>query len=326
MTDHKSSVLSALETMYLGDLAAGERFKALAYKKVIDGIRKMPGPLNTIEDVTGMPGVGAKIKAKIQEILDTGSLRAAESVKARTDVGGMEVLLRVHGIGPVKARELMKAGIHTIAGLREAAEANPALLTDAQTLGLRFYEAGLQRIPRAEMLAHEATLQTITPPALTGTIVGSFRRGAADSGDVDMLLTYNGAVTAKAASAAFAQFITRLRDVYEVVEVLATGAKKWMGYVGLRGGTPRRLDLLLTPPTEFPFALLYFTGSDKFNVAFRRHCLDRGYSLNEHGFKQVADAAAAVPAMTTEADIFAFVGLMFVPPTERVGVEQIVCC
>ena len=81
----------------------------------------------------------------------------------------------------------------------------------------------------------------------------------------------------------------------------------------------------MTPPDEFPYAILYFTGSDVFNVAFRKHCLTLGYSLNEHTMKPVGDAAKkAVPTMDKEEDIFAFVGLKYVPPTERVNGRQIV--
>ncbi len=326
--DYTTIILDALETMRLGELAtadAGARFKALAYKKAADAIRRSGKPITRIEDVRGIAGVGKKIELKIAEILSTGTLRAAERVKARTDVGAYEQLLRIHGVGPVKARELVKAGYTSIAALREAVERDPTILNDTQKLGLRYYEDGLERIPRAEMAAHESLLLAAFAAPLSGTIVGSYRRGAASSGDIDMLVTYGDGVTPRVAQAKFAEAVDTLSKSGYIVAKLVSGSKKWMGYVRLEGAV-RRLDLLLTPPAEYAYAILYFTGSDKFNIAFRRWCLDHGYSINEHTLKIVKEGVAPVPPMTTEEDIFTFVGLCYVAPTERVDEAQIVAC
>ena len=112
-----------------------------------------------------------------------------------------------------------------------------------------------------------------------------------------MLVTYAEAITDSYAQTLFARMIHVLTRSGYVIDVLANGSKKWMGYVRLGAdGVARRLDLLLTPPAEYPYALLYFTGSDKFNIAFRRRCLERGYTLNEHTMTPTgALAAASVP-------------------------------
>jgi DNA polymerase/3'-5' exonuclease PolX len=331
MTDFKPLILDSLESMRLGELAsAGGRFKANAYKKAMESCKRFDGPILKAEDVKDLDGIGTKIYEKIQEIVQTGALRSAERMKQTTNVGAMDALLKVHGIGPVKAKELLDMGIRSIAELRDAFRKDPKLLNDTQQLGLTYYEAGIQRIPRKEMEAHEARLLSSLPPGLTGTIVGSYRRGAADSGDVDMLVTYAPEFGEKHATKAFGALVEKMTQMNYVVAKLAGGAKKWMGYITLpgEGAIPRRLDLLLTPPSEFAYALLYFTGSDRFNVAFRRHCLDLGYTLNEHTMKPTAKGLAAgvrsVPVMTEEKDIFDFVSLRFVLPTERANSAQIV--
>jgi DNA polymerase beta len=86
----------------------------------------------------------------------------------------------------------------------------------------------------------------------------------------------------------------------------------------------RRLDLLLTPATEYAYALFYFTGSDKFNVAVRSHALELGYSLNEHTLSIVEQSMPAPPHVETEQDIFSFLGLKYIPPTERVDEKQVI--
>lgn len=73
-----------------------------------------------------------------------------------------------------------------------------------------------------------------------------------------------------------------------IIDRLALGKKKFMGVarVGAKG-VPRRLDVMVTPPEEYWFAILYFTGSAAFNVAMRGHALTLGMTLNEHGLARM---------------------------------------
>lgn len=324
-TDFKQTVLQALDTMKMGEMTsgAGGKFKVIAYAKAIKAIKAMPGPLTSAADVKDLDGVGGRIYDKVVEIVATGALQAAERMKERVPLGGLKELLDVHGIGPVKAKELLEAGYKSVADLRAGLLVKPDLLNDTQKLGLKYYEAGIERIPRPEMVKHEAVLLSALPASFTGVVVGSYRRGAANSGDVDMLVTYPEAMTDKAASDFFRGFVAELTRRGYVLDKLVSGPKKWMGYVRIGEGTPRRLDLLLTPPAQFGYAILYFTGSDKFNIAFRKWCLAHGYTLNEHEMKPTGDKPPP-PPLKTENDIFNFMGLQFIPPTERVDSAQII--
>jgi DNA polymerase beta len=319
LPDFKTLILDNLATMHLAakhdKTDPQHTFKALAYKKAIDAIKTVPSVIS-VADVKDLKGVGDKIIKKVEEIIATGSLAAATRVEEVLDLKALKVLEGIHGIGPVKAKSLVEAGLNTIEALRGAVAANPKLLTQAQTLGLRHYEAGLQRIPRAEMAEHEVRLRALWEEyGLVGILVGSYRRGAADSGAIDVLL--KGGLDAEVR---FAALVASLGGY--IIGVLSSGRTKWMGYVQLPGGTVRRLDLMLTPPSEYAYAILYFTGSDKFNIAFRSHCVSLGYTLNEHTLAR-KDGSVVIPPMEKEEDIFAFVGLRYVPPMERV--DRIVC-
>jgi DNA polymerase/3'-5' exonuclease PolX len=111
-----------------------------------------------------------------------------------------------------------------------------------------------------------------------------------------------------------------MKEAGYIEEVLALGEHKCMAICRL--GTARRLDLLLTPNDEYAYALLYFTGSDQFNVAFRHHALEMGYTLNEHCLTAL-HADMPVPSMKTEKDIFRFLGLRYIVPEQRVDKNQI---
>ena len=306
----KQTVINLLDVMRQGDLIRGEKFSALAYAKAIKSLKEMPGPLTSVEDVKGLKGIGAKITAKIAEILETGELRSATRTKTEHNLDIYDALLKVHGIGPVKARELVKThAITSIAHLRE----NQQLLNDIQKMGLKYYEDSLERIPRAEMEQHEVLLKSLLPASCEGVIVGSYRRKAVTSGDIDMLIRYKGVHHKDT----FAGFVEELKRKRYLKETLALGEKKCMAYVALPGCKMRRLDLLVTPKSEFAYSILYFTGSDVFNVAFRTHCLSRGYTLNEHALKPTLEGVPAVPVMRSEEDIFAFMGVKYVAPELR---------
>lgn len=316
--DHKQTVIGLLDVMRQGDIIRGEKFSALAYMKAIKALKDMSEPLTSADQVKGLKGIGAKITAKIAEILETGELKAASRTRQELNLDIYDALLKVHGVGPVKAKELVsKHGITSIAHLKE----NQELLNDVQKMGLKYYEDILERIPRAEMEQHETLLLSLLPPRCEGVIVGSYRRKAATSGDIDMLIRFKGAHT----KSTFTDYIECLRVRGYLKDVLALGEKKCMAVVALPDGKSRRLDLLVTPTAQFAYSILYFTGSDQFNVAFRSHCLSHGYTLNEHVLKPVVEGVPDVPPMKTEQDIFRFVGLQYVAPEMRNTNIVIVC-
>ena len=123
--------------------------------------------------------------AKFQEFIDTGKLAAIEKEKSNP----LLVFTNIYGVGPKKAEDLIKKGITTIAQLRE----NKDQLNDKQKLGLQYYEDIEERIPRSEIAMYEKTLTKLFKglkfPNATMEIVGSYRRGAKDSGDIDIIMT-----------------------------------------------------------------------------------------------------------------------------------------
>lgn len=316
-TDFKPTILRELETMRLADLYRKQAFPARAYATAIDSLTGLSGPIHSIEDVKGLEGIGSKIQLKIQEIIDTGSLRAASDVKRELPIEAFQTLLGVHGIGPVKAKDLIDEGIQSIEALKKVSTENPKLLTAAQKLGLRYYEDALLRIPRDEMKEHEELILSGLDEKFEGTVVGSYRRGAASSGDIDVLLTLPDSMSAKDQGALFLHMIQLFKEIDYIVDSLSSGPTKFLGYSRLEGKPVRRLDLLMIPKSEYACAILYFTGSQQFNVAFRSYALSKGYTLNEHRLEPTKEGVAAVPAFSTEKDIFDFLGLRYVEPTMR---------
>jgi len=321
--DYKSLLIDALDTMRKKEVLEKQTFRARAYATVIRQLKERAEPVTCCEDIYHFQGVGEKIREKIKEIMETGQLRSAEKVKETHATDAVDTLQHIYGVGPAKVRELIQMGIRTVEQLRVNLEKNPLLLNEKQKIGLRYYEELLERIPRQEMEAHRDVLPTYLPAEMKDwetEIVGSFRRGLSSSGDIDMLIRVPPNITNQTAKTLLAAYVTRMKEAGYIEEVLALGEHKCMAICRL--GVARRLDLLLTPDEEYAYALLYFTGSDQFNVAFRHHALEKGYTLNEHRLTAL-HANLPVPKMVEERDIFRFLGLRYVEPSQRVDKHQI---
>jgi DNA polymerase/3'-5' exonuclease PolX len=312
--DKKKQILEILNVLRQKATAEADKYRAIAFSKAIKVIEKLPA-VNSLDDLTGVPGVGSGVKDRVAELFETGHLLEADEAKEDYSLDAYNVLQEVHGIGPAKARDLIKQGIKTIEALR----AHPDLLTHAQTVGLTYIDDLKKRIPRAEMEKHEAYVRRQLPKEFEMVVVGSYRRGLPNSGDFDVMITSR-SLTELVAASHFQQFIDLLAEEGYLRGEFARGEHKFMGVCRLpRHQTHRHVDLLLCKPEEYWYTILYFTGSDVFNVSMRRHALTKGYSLSEHGLKRVRDGVPAPPVMNSEKDIFDFLGLEYVKPLDRIN-------
>jgi NAD-dependent DNA ligase/predicted flap endonuclease-1-like 5' DNA nuclease len=299
--------------------AKGEIFRAQAYKKAQEELLGGTTPITDAKQLEGLPGIGATMIKKFDEYAKTGQLKALMKPGDQAWLN----LTGVHGIGPKKAKQLIDAGITTIPELRKAAEADPGLLSSKQQTGLARYEDLQERIPREEIQRFEVSISEawnkVVPPGDNEAkmlIVGSYRRGAANSGDIDVIIT-----SGAGDPGIHKRFVKELQSSGVLTDVLSTGKTKTLAIGKLPGdGKFRRIDIMYSPPDEYSFAVLYFTGSRSFNIAMRNRALAMGYSLSEHGLIDMASKGKIEEPMKTEADIFKFLGMKFKEPVERTGV------
>ena len=296
----------------------GEPFRAKAYQKAQDSILKYNGSITSISQLEGLPGIGPTIMEKFKEYVETETLRIIEHEKTNP----INILTDVYGIGPKKAEELVKVGIKTIADLRSRQD---ELLNDIQKIGLKYYEDILQRIPRQEIEEYKglfmssaesiSKIAAIKNDDFSFEIVGSYRRGAQDSGDIDVIITGKSGLFYK-------ELIDELIKKKIILHVLSRGPSKTLVIAKLPNkGVARRVDFLYTPPNEYAFAILYFTGSKVFNTVMRQKALDQGYTLNEHGISYLtADkkkGELVAQSFPTEKSIFDFLGMPYRAPVDR---------
>lgn len=292
------------------------------------------GELGTIK------GFGEALVQKITELHTTGRLEFFEKLKASIAPGLVE-MLSIPGLGPKKIRALHdKLGIADIAALAAAcADGRVAQLDgfgeksqEKILAGIRHREAYGQR-----HLWWEA--QEVSVPILAGLralpgveraeAAGSLRRGMETIGDLDFLV-------AAADSAPVVAWFTTMAGVKEVTAQGETKAS-----VRLQDGL--QADLRIVPADQFVFALHHFTGSKDHNVLMRQRALARGLSLSEWGLvpaegegtakekaaKAKAESGERKPesgrgaGIRTEVELFAALGLKFIPPELREGRGEI---
>jgi len=307
------SFVDIMEQLAAIMMKQGEPFRAKAYQKAAETIMAYPDDITSVSQLKGQPGIGSTIVEKLNEFVETGGLKVLEREKANP----VNVLTDVYGIGPKKAKELVAAGIVSIEQLREKVSVDGSVLNDVQRVGLKYYEDILKRIPRAEIVEYEALFRSVfvADSSSRFEIVGSYRRGALTSGDIDVIVT-------SASADVFKNFIDRLIADGVILEVLSRGPSKCLVVARLPGSAvARRVDFLYTSPDEYPFSVLYFTGSKYFNTVMRQRALEKGYTMNEHGLYVMKDGKKGLKVdhvFHEEADIFAFLGLVYKKPEERV--------
>jgi len=297
----------------------GDQIRSRVYKRAQESIMAYTEDITDIRQLRGNPGIGPTIMEKCKEYIETGKLELLEREKNKPEY----LLSNVYGIGPIKARELVdKENIKTIQDLRDKQE---SVLNVVQKIGLQYYEDIQERIPRKEIDEYNEvfknTMKLVGDIHSTYEIVGSYRRGKSESGDIDVIITSDD-------PAVFEKFVNQLLEDRVITNVLSRGKTKSLVVSKIPSSKfHRRLDLLYTRPLEYPFAVLYFTGSKGFNTVMRGHALKNGFSLNEHGLSKMVDKKKTELVdhiFTNERDIFDYLKLEYKEPNERVDGRAVV--
>lgn len=136
-----------------------------------------------------IPGVSEKMALKIVEIIEFGKLgKVDEIVDEKTKI--LDVFCKVWGVGPSTADAWHAQGFRNLEDLRDKGK-----LTRQQEIGLMLYDDFQKRIPRNEVVEiYEIVKKGVNKiqGSLKVELVGSFRRGKAHCGDVDLMIVNHG--------------------------------------------------------------------------------------------------------------------------------------
>ncbi|MBK9139930.1 MAG: DNA polymerase/3'-5' exonuclease PolX [Verrucomicrobia bacterium] len=302
------------------ELKGENPFKTRAYQNAARALEGLSEPLEKVVAegrLGGIKGVGEALREKITTLVTTGRLPYYEELRASIPPGLVE-MLNLPGVGPKKVKALWeRLGITSVEQLELACREGKVATLDGfgektQTKileGIQFRRQYAARHLLSDALSvAEPILENLRghPDVIRCSTAGSVRRFKEVIGDVDFLVS----------SRAPATVIDYFTGQEGVLSVSAKGDTK--ASVILAGGI--QADLRVVSDAEYPFALAYFTGSKEHNIVMRQRAIQRGLRLNEYGLfrssEETRDPTLRVPCHTEE-EIFAALGLAYIPPELR---------
>lgn len=306
-----------------------DHWRMIAYRKAISALKQQTVRVATKSQALAIPGIGERLAAKIEEIVYTNRLRRLENANSTPEDHILELFLGVYGAGVSQASRWIAQGYRSLGDLRTKAD-----LSRNQRVGVERYDDFRQRIPRSEVEAHGAIVRkTIHEVDANVQVIigGSYRRGAADSGDIDLIITRPDATIEQIRNLMVDEIVPKLFDRGFLQTSLAATSRgdgsKWHGASALPGSSIwRRIDLLFVPGAEIGAALLYFTGNDIFNRSMRLLASKKGMRLNQRGlYRDVLRGANRVKLTDgslvesqDERRIFEILGVPWRPPEHRI--------
>jgi DNA polymerase (family 10) len=296
------------------EIEGANPFRVRAYRRAARTVsgytHSMAELVREEEDLTELSGIGEDLSAKIQEIVETGSLAKLEEVKSRTPAD-LTRMLNVAGLGPKRVKALYEElGISTLAELEQAAA--EGRIQELHGLGEKIEQQILKdlqredrqddrvRIDVAEEIIHPLVRYLRTLEGVERVeVAGSYRRRKETVGDLDLLTT----------SDRGKEISDRFVNYEDVVNVLSQGETR--STVEFRSGM--QVDLRVVPEESYGAALFYFTGSKEHNIAIRNLALDQGLKVNEYGVFREEERVAG----ESEAGIYDLLGLAYIEPELR---------
>jgi DNA polymerase/3'-5' exonuclease PolX len=187
------SNLESLKKTYLHDDSKKWNLKALS--SAINSIKKYDGEILSGSQLEkDIKGVGEKISKRIDEILETGTLKELNNISVNDQTNdNLEKLLLITGVGPARAKKWLAEGIRNIDEVRESVKSNKITVTHHIDLGIQYYEDFQKMIPRGEIDSMKDIIYTSMKKVnskLIFEICGSYRRGVSESGDIDILVSH----------------------------------------------------------------------------------------------------------------------------------------
>lgn len=283
----------------LMELHGEDEFRIRSYRNAYLALRKLDSPLAEMpdDDIKNIKGVGNAIAAKIRELVDSGHMANLEKYKDKTPVGVQE-MLEINGFGPKKVRQVwQEMGIETVGELWYACNENR--LVEYKGFGLKTQEDLLQKLDYfqkskgklhmdvAEELADFVCARVAAQlPGAYVAPVGEVRRRCPIVNQVEVLLGYNGEITA----------------VFDADKMALVNEAGKTFTVKLESGSTVLIHQCLSE--EFGSKLFRMTGSEEFVQGFAAAHAGlefRGLRSEEEVFEK-AGAAFVVPELRETAD------------------------
>ena len=321
-----ATLLRKVAAVYL--LTSENRFKIIAYQKAADTIENLSRNLFDLWQegkLNEVAGIGTSLASYLDEYFKEGYCLHFDEVLKKIP-SSVFVLMEIPGIGPKKAFTLVKAlklfdektvvldlkkaclsgEVAKIEGFGEKSQSQ--ILKAIEIFEKRKEKPPRMVLPYAFSLAKEIIEYLKKNPLVKEVeALGSLRRFAPTIGDIDILVKTS---DEKKVIDYFIQFP-------KAKKVDNAGEKK----ASIIVYSDIRIDLRVCDEKSYGAMLQYFTGSKAHNIKLREYALKKGYSLSEYGIKDLK--TKKFYQFEKEEDFYQFLGLAYIPPELREGLNEI---
>lgn len=323
-------------------------FKLRSFNSAIKAIKTINEPISEAVQLKDIKGIGKGILSRVDEYCNNGIIEEIRDIPVETNTlnttNELQQLLRITGVGEKKAEKLIKDGWNLEKLLQICKDSSKIqelltkkVITHHQYLGIKYFHDLELRIPHDE-ITEISKLFDMWFPEFNSTsqyqILGSYRRNALTSGDMDVLVSIPTIKTdhdLEMASDTLPKLVHFLTKKGFLVDHLTKdGKSKYMGMCRLHNNPVRRIDIRLVPFESKGAAILYFTGSGEFNRIMRKWAIQLGYKLNEYGlWKRKGEGKITKQTefdfsqnSYSEETIFQELGLDYLTPPQRHNVSS----
>ncbi|KAK4448194.1 hypothetical protein QBC34DRAFT_449589 [Podospora aff. communis PSN243] len=302
----------------------GDKIGVRAYSSAIATLSAYPYTLSSGQEVARLPGCGAKIALLFQEFKETGSLKEAREDESDPKLAVLKLFYEIWGVAETTARDFYNKGWRDMDDIIEYGWDG---LTRVQQIGVKYYDEFQLKIPRAEVEAISSIILQHANKIHKGfqmVIVGGYRRGKLESGDVDVVLSHPD-------EAATHNFVERIvvsleKDKY-ITHTLTLSTKNsergqlpvsWKGNEKKAGtgfdtldkalvvwqdprwttgeaknpNPHRRVDIIISPWKTAGCAVLGWTSGTTFQRDLRRYCKkERSLKFDSSGVRSRVDGS-----------------------------------
>ncbi|KAI9650360.1 hypothetical protein NHQ30_000373 [Ciborinia camelliae] len=183
--------INQLKSIKLKRLLNADERGVRAYSTSIATIAAYPYTLTSPNEVLRLPGCDQKIASLFIQYENTGAIDEATEFQHNPRMKVLRLFYNIWGVGDITARDFYdKKGWRD---LDDIVEYGWDKLSRVQQIGVKYYDEFLLPIPRAEVEAIGAIVLSAAKtidPGYQMVIVGGYRRGKLESGDVDIMLTH----------------------------------------------------------------------------------------------------------------------------------------
>ncbi|XP_015302969.3 DNA-directed DNA/RNA polymerase mu isoform X10 [Macaca fascicularis] len=307
LTHHNTSLSEALETLAEAAGFEGSEGRLLTFCRAASVLKALPSPVTTLSQLQGLPHLGEHSSRVVQELLELGVCKEVERVRCSERYQTMKLFTQIFGVGVRTADRWYREGLRTLDDLRE----QPQKLTQQQKVAP----------PGSE---HPSpAVRCRCPAAGSGGSCGAgpaWGHRHADRRLPQGLILYHQhqhsrwESPTRLAQQSHMDAFERSFCIFRLPQPPAAAV----------GGSTRpcaswkavRVDLVVAPISQFPFALLGWTGSKLFQRELRRFSRkEKGLWLNSHGLFDPEQKTFF--HVTSEEDIFRHLGLEYLPPEQR---------